>query len=66
MLYHRNLHCGYNRMNSVFPAITKINATEAHMFEHYMIQVCPFSRKILLKNELCFFPERGRDGSLIF
>lgn len=41
VLYHRNLHCGYNRMNSVFPAITKINATEAHMFEHYMIQVCP-------------------------
>lgn len=41
MLYHRNLHCGYNRINSVFPAITKINATEAHRFELYMIQVCP-------------------------
>lgn len=57
-----------------FLAITKINATEAHMFEHYMIQVCLkyckmineclLGKIIFFKIELCFFffLERGRVG----
>lgn len=41
MLFHRN-HCIAVIIIWIlsFLAITKINATEAHMFEHYMIQVC--------------------------
>lgn len=58
-------------MNSVFPAITKINATEAHMFEHYMIQVCPNYckmsnecrvEKFFLKMNCVFFQKEGGMG----